>query len=105
MAKYIDADKLIEELQTAKNAEWNKHDHSKSLSEMIEDFCTELKNAPAADVIPRSWVEGWDMELAKEIFAEIDKITCRYLGDKEYSTGEMIYDLDALKEEYITEEL
>lgn len=64
MARYFDADFLIEQLQPAKNSVWNKNDHSKSMSEMIEDFCTELKNAPAADVVPKS-------EVAMEIFAEI----------------------------------
>ena len=64
--RYIDADFLIEQLQPAKNSVWNKNDHSKSMSEMIEDFCTELKNAPTADVVPKSEVEN--------IFAEIE--TC-----------------------------
>ena len=39
-------------------------------------------------------------EIAKEIFEEIDKITLKYLDDKEYSTGDMVYDLDKLKEKY-----
>jgi hypothetical protein len=51
MARYIDADFLIEQLQPAKNAEWNKRDYSKSKSEMIEDFCTELRNTRIADVV------------------------------------------------------
>ena len=65
--RYIDADFLIEQLQPAKNSVWNKNDHSKSMSEMIEDFCTELKNAPTADVVPKS-------EVAREIFEEIEKL-------------------------------
>lgn len=69
MARYIDADLLIEQLQPAKNAEWNKNDHTASRSQMIEDFCTELKNAPTADVVPKS-------EVASEIFAEIDREIC-----------------------------
>ena len=40
-------------------------------------------------------------DTVKEIFAEIDKITLKYLDDKEYSTGDMVYDLDKLKEEYL----
>ena len=63
--RYIDADFLIEQLQPAKNSVWNKNDHSKSMSEMIEDFCTELKNAPTADVVPSAEVE--------KIFADIKK--------------------------------
>ena len=61
--RYIDADFLIEQLQHAKNSVWNKNDHSKSMSEMIEDFCTELKNAPTADVVPKSEVERLQAEV------------------------------------------
>ena len=50
MTRYIDADFLIEQLQPAKNDERNKRDYSKSISEMIEDFCTELSNTRTADV-------------------------------------------------------
>lgn len=39
-------------------------------------------------------------EVAREIFVEIDKITLRYLDNKEYSTGDMVYDLDELKQKY-----
>lgn len=42
----------------------------------------------------------FDVAPVKEIFEEIDKIILRYLNDKEYSTGEMVYDLDQLKERY-----
>ena len=116
MSRYIDADKLIEELQSAKNAEWNKNDHSKSISEMIEDFCTELKNAPTADVIPesevdnkltewadiyedtvRSWDEAYEKlevkfenaksEAAKEIF---DWIESNCYGGRDEDNGEYV---------------
>ena len=63
MPRYIDADFLIEQLQPAKNSVWNKNDHSKSMSEMIEDFCTELKNAPNADVVPKSEVDKLKIEI------------------------------------------
>ena len=66
--RYIDADFLIEQLQPAKNSVWNKNDHSKSMSEMIEDFCTELKNAPTADVVPKSEVERLQAELDSKQF-------------------------------------
>lgn len=40
-------------------------------------------------------------EIAREIFEEIDIITLRYLDNKDYSTGEMVYDIDKLKEKYV----
>ena len=40
-------------------------------------------------------------EVAKEIFEKIDIITMRYLDDKDYTTGEMVYDLDNFKHEYM----
>ena len=79
--RYIDADWLIEQLQPAKNAEWNKNDHSKSLSEMIEDFCTELKNAPSADVVPRA--------IVNLIFEDI--FLC-----SEYENGKLVIDHDKI---------
>ena len=65
---------------------------------VTRDGCTAnvvgvLYHLPTADVVPKS-------EVAREIFAEIEKITCRYLDDNEYSTGEMLYDLDELKKKY-----
>lgn len=73
MARYIDADKLIEELQPAKNAEWNKNDHSASRSEMIENFCTELQNAPTAEVVPKSQYDLAVEEMREKIRQEISK--------------------------------
>lgn len=40
-------------------------------------------------------------KIAKEIFEKIDEITLKYLDNKEYSTGDMVYDLDKLKEKYM----
>lgn len=40
-------------------------------------------------------------EVAKEIFEKIDRITMQYLDDKDYTTGEMVYDLDNFKHEYM----
>lgn len=39
-------------------------------------------------------------EIVREIFEEIDEIILKYLDDKKYSTGDMVYDLDKLKEKY-----
>lgn len=39
--------------------------------------------------------------VAKEIFEKIDIITMKYLNDKDYSAGELVYDLDSFKHEYM----
>ena len=88
MVRYIDADKLIAELQPAKNAEWNKNDHSKSKTEMIEDFCTELENAPTADVQEIRYCKFELVQDGKGVCSNchrldsIDKLAkyCRYCG-------------------------
>ena len=48
--RYIDADKFIEELQPAINLDWNKNNHYKSKTEIIEEFYVELENAETADL-------------------------------------------------------
>lgn len=45
-------------------------------------------------------VEKAKTEVAREIFAEIEKFTYRYLNDADYSGGDMIYDIAELKEKY-----
>ena len=42
-------------------------------------------------------------EVAREIFAEIEKLIYRYLNDFDYSGGDMIYDLNELKNKYTKE--
>ena len=76
MARYIDADFLIEQLQDAKNSEWNKRDYSKSMSEMIEDFCIELSNTRQADVAEVKHGEWVTLE------AEIGLYSCSLCGHR-----------------------
>lgn len=45
-------------------------------------------------------LEQTEDKVTREIFKKIDEITLKYLDDKEYSTGDMVYDLDKLKEKY-----
>lgn len=73
--RYIDADELVAALQPAKNAQWNKNDHSASRSEMIADFCTELENWRTADVVPRSWIKKIFDEIENKISDDINDIT------------------------------
>ena len=40
-------------------------------------------------------------EVAKEIFEEIEKLTCRLLNDKDYVAGDLIWDISELKLRYM----
>ena len=42
-------------------------------------------------------------EAAREIFDAIDKIIYKYLDDKDYSDGEMVYDINQIKDRYVGE--
>ena len=65
-----------------------------------EERCKMFK--PTADVaaVVRCKDCKYKTEVAREIFEEIDKITLKYLDDKEYSTGDMVYDITELKNKY-----
>lgn len=39
--------------------------------------------------------------VAKEIFEKIDIITMQYLDDKNYTAGDLVYDLDSFKHKYM----
>ena len=43
------------------------------------------------------------VEIAKEIFEEIDKLTYRLLNDADYTMGDIVYDITELKNKYIGE--
>lgn len=44
-------------------------------------------------------------EVARDIFEKINTITHKYLNDKDYSAGEMIYDLEQLREKYLGKDI
>ena len=43
------------------------------------------------------------VEVAKEIFEEIEKLTYRLLNDADYTMGDIVYDITGLKNKYIGE--
>ena len=110
MAHYIDADELIEALQPALNAEWNKRDHTASRSDMIKDFCTELENWRTADVEPKSEIakaheEGYWLgkcEVVKEILSAIDGLLYLHFNGT-YSDSDLYGLFAKLKKKYTIE--
>ena len=44
-------------------------------------------------------------DLAREIFEEIDKLAYRFMNDKHYIFGDMVYDLAELKKKYESENI
>ena len=90
MARYIDAEALVtriieDVITTTEEAEGNK--------DFFIDLINNPRFIPTADVAPKS-------EVASEIFMHVDCITRRYVNDRDYSMGEMLYDLDDLKKKY-----
>lgn len=84
----------------------------------------EIRQFPAADIVPKSEVEELQIELqamrmsansykmhcenaraevAREIFEEIEKFIYRYLNDADYTGGDIIYDIAELKNKYTGE--
>lgn len=43
------------------------------------------------------------VEVAKEIFEELEKLTYRLLNDADYTMGDIVYDITELKNKYIGE--
>jgi hypothetical protein len=101
MARYTDIELLIDKVEgtdwyhISKQGELVRGANSKDDIPLYKhsDIKEVLNNAPIADVVPKS-------EVAREIFMHVDCITRRYLNDRNYSTGEMLYDLDELKKKY-----
>lgn len=44
-----------------------------------------------------------EVETAQKIFTDIDAITYEYMNNEEYSIGDMIYDIDGVREKYTGE--
>lgn len=65
MARYIDADKLIEKYENAMAEDWNKKTSPLSWSDAYDCVIADIDEMPTADVVPKS-------EIAK-IFEEIER--------------------------------
>ena len=91
MARYIDADALLEDLQQKHCNKCNMYDGLKCKTCELDDTIYYLENAPAADVAPKSEVDRWRLqleavleeipetkrEIAMETFDEIGNAMCK----------------------------
>ena len=66
MARYIDADALIKEMQECKYAN-PCNDFQRGVNASVDIHITGIKHMTGADVVPKS-------EVAREIFEEIEKL-------------------------------
>jgi hypothetical protein len=74
MARYIDADELIEMCERMKQDPWNQGTSPHSWADAYDDFESDILRQPTADVVPKR-------EVAREIFEEIEKVTARVYND------------------------
>lgn len=65
--------------------------HPKGRNLMEAEFLTELGYVKASDV-------------AREIFEEIEKLSYRFMNDKHYIFGDMVWDIAELKKKYTESE-
>lgn len=109
MARYIDADKAMEEVSLHSLCDWS----TLGVKALID-------KQPTADVVPRAEVERLQKaldayeetsglkkakaEVAREIFAEIEKLSYRFMNDKHYIFGDMVWDIAELKKKWEGEE-
>lgn len=49
-------------------------------------------------------IEKAKREVAREIFEEIEKLSYRFMNDKHYIFGDMVWDINELKKKYTEEE-
>jgi predicted transcriptional regulator len=65
------------------------NNENKCLVDELEELKKKLKEAEA--------------KIAKKIFEDIDAVTYEYMNNEDYSMGDMIYDIDGVREKYTGE--
>ena len=80
MARYIDADKLVEMYERSADDEWNKKTAPSSWAEAFECAIADIDDQPTADVVPRA-------EVAREIFEEIEELFRQHKEGGYYLNG------------------
>lgn len=89
-AKIKTKDEQIEEMAIENLVALLWHNTNMYDEELIIDVAVALVNAGYRK----------QSEVAREIFADIEKYTYRYLNDADYSGGDLIYDIAELKKKY-----
>lgn len=85
--RLIDADALIEELKYKRRTDREGKKYSG-----LECAISKVKKMPTIDS---------KTVVAKEIFAEIEKLLQRFMNEHDYSIGDLLYDVTELENKYI----
>ena len=83
---------LLKEMKEINDLSMRVNEHSEAL---IAE-CRRLREQLAAVTA--------EAETAKKIFADLDIITSEYMNNEDYSMGDVIFDIDDLKEKYGVED-
>ena len=82
----------------------NKEKQIEEMAKDIFEHCSAGLFEDEAEEIARFIIEGQGYrkasEVAEEIFAEIDKLAYRFMNDKHYIFGDMVWDIAELKKKY-----
>ena len=82
MARYIDADKLIEKYERVIKDPWNKSSAPSSWASAWECVIADIDDIPTADVVPKSEVEKFAEDIKLEFYREFDEIIPSIMADK-----------------------
>ena len=83
MARYIDADKLVEMYERSADDEWNKKTAPSSWAEAFDCAIADIDDQPTADVAPRA-------EVAREICCKIEEEIVAALESNYRARGEQM---------------
>lgn len=100
MARYIDADLLLETMRERYDEICDTYGYYDLYTSGYDDAVDAVENAPTADVAPRA-------EVAREIFWEMDKLLLSITIDEEAEESFVGFDFDkyiALKKKYTQSE-
>ena len=92
MARYIDADKLVEMYDRSAKDDWNKKTAPSSWAEAFDCAIADIDDQPTADVVPRA-------ELAREIILEVDALICCH-ANGDIDDKRLYLFFDELKKKY-----
>lgn len=121
MARYIDADLLLAEIEDNTPLNFTDSESEVQAQFDFQVFKHMVGYQPTADAVPRAsydalvaereeqdeaiinalhYMKEIRVETAREIFSEIDQLIAAYLNSPHYSIGEIAYDIEELKKKY-----